>query len=370
MKRFLLIVALLALVVIPARADLTWNLNKINLDDVLSDARFSGLSGAGQAVAVIDTGVDTQHIGFQDGGTRVIAGYNFASDSPVNSPNYSDYQGHGTRTSGLVASSPLFFTSGGQSLELRGPAFGADVISLRALGRTGSGSFDGINNALQWVIDNRATYNITVVNMSLGTSETFLDPEDMYGDPLVDSMNGKIQALRLAGVAVVVASGNSYQHGALSFPAILPDTISVGSTGTTDALSSFSNASALLDLLAPGEGIWSTAFSSSSPTVHNLVGSGNGTSYSAPQVAGAVMLIRELFEQRVGRAPTVDEIESLLEDTGVPVTFDSGGGVMVTKPRMDLYAALDAAYAVPEPATVVLLILGSAGLLVRRRKAA
>ncbi|MDD4890299.1 MAG: S8 family serine peptidase [Phycisphaerae bacterium] len=369
MKHYLMILAVLALLFAPAKADLTWNLNQINLDNVLADPRFSSLSGAGQTVAVIDTGVDTQQLGFQSGsGTRVIGGHNFASDSPPNSPNYSDGNSHGTMTAGLVASQALYFTpSGGSQTELRGLAPEADVVSVRALGRTGSGSFTAVDSALQWIVDNRAVYNITVVNMSLGTADTFLDPAELANSTLANSIRAKIVTLRSAGVAVVVASGNSGDSAGLSFPAIVPEVISVGSTGTTDHLSSFSNASALLDMLAPGENIYSTYFNPSQPSTHNLVGSGSGTSFSAQEVAGAVMLICQLFEQRAGRSPTVDEIESLLENTGVPVSFTSGG-TTVTKPRMDLYAALNATYAVPEPATIILLVIGGAALITRTRR--
>ncbi|HEX8412215.1 MAG TPA: S8 family serine peptidase [Thermoanaerobaculia bacterium] len=86
-----------------------------------------------------------------------------------------------------------------------------------------------------------------------------------------------------------------------------------------------SSSSYLLDLLAPGYRV---------PTAYNLVGVGSasGTSFSAPHVAGAVALLRQIDPQM-----TPDAIEEVLESTGRPIV-DSRNGI--TTPRLDLFAAV------------------------------
>ena len=344
---------------------LATHLDIIEYDLVQADARFSGLSGVGQTVAVLDTGIDTQHVLLSP---RVVGGVNEAGDLPDALPAHADYHGHGTIVSSVAAGSGATITTGPSAgTEIGGIARGADIVSVRVLDRTGSGSFFDVLDGLNWVLANRATFNITVVNMSLGTEQAFLDPQVLIDNvPLASDINDAVLALNAAGVTVVASAGNAGQPGA-SFPAVLPPVISVGSTDDADALSSFSNRSDMMDMVAPGEDVWGAFFDNTQPTVHNLAAQGTGTSFSSPEVAGAVLLIRELYIERAGTPPHAAWIEQILKETGVAVPFDTGSEVL-TFPRLDLYAALEATYAIPEPASATLVLIGASVLI--RRKAA
>ena len=90
---------------------------------------------------------------------------------------------HGTHVAGIAMSSDATFP---------GTAPGANVAAIQVLGANG-GSFSGIEAGLQWVLDNRAAYNITSVNMSLGAS-------DNSSETQLSSLSDEIAALKAQGV--------------------------------------------------------------------------------------------------------------------------------------------------------------------------
>lgn len=362
-NRLLPAVLVLLLIAPAAAAPLAPHLDIINMDLVLADARFSGLTGTGQTIAVLDTGVDTLHLLVTP---RVGSGSNEASDTPGGlSPNYSDWYGHGTFVASVAGGNDNYVVNPGSGdIQLSGVARNVGLSSVRVLSKTGSGSFFDILDGLIWVRDNAATYNITVVNMSLGTDSTFVDPDELLNNSaLAQDFSDAVDELRAMGILVVAASGNSGSQTGLSFPAILDNVLSVGATDLSDNVASFTNRSNRLDMLAPGVDIWGAHFAFSQPNTHNLVAEGDGTSFAAPQVSGAAVLIRELFEQRAGRAPTPDEIKQILQDSGVTITEGADSWQ-----RLDLYAALEMTYAVPEPGSVLLLVTGAGVLLLAARR--
>ena len=114
----------------------------------------------------------------------------------------------------------------------------ADIINLRVLNSRGSGSVSAVLGALDWVFQNRAAYNIRVVNMSLG-----MPAVDSYRfDPLCRAVRRLVDA----GVVVVAAAGNNGKNGAgqkvygqVHSPGDEPSAITVGASNTfgTDARS-------------------------------------------------------------------------------------------------------------------------------------
>src|SRR5690606_17307512 len=155
-------------------------------------------------------------------------------------------------------------------------------------------------------------------------------------DPNIQgAYSATIDALEAVGVATVIASGNEGVATAMSFPACLPDAVSVGSTGVAgsqaatiaDVVSSFSNGATTLDLLAPGGYIRSS--------VPNGSHAGMGrTSLAAPHVAGAWAVPRQARPD-----PTGAGLLAALNRCGVSVT-DTRQGVNITKPRIDLDDAI------------------------------
>jgi hypothetical protein len=179
--------------------------------------------------------------------------------------------------------------------------------------------------ALQHVRDRRAARNIVAVNMSLGGG---LNASACDGD----SRKGIIDELRAARVATVISSGNAGSTTSVGAPGCISTAITVGSTTDADAISSFSNSAALVDLLAPGSAI-------NSSVTGGGYGNKNGTSMAAPHVAGAIAALRS-------RTPglTVDQALGALQSTGVAIT-DSRNSV--TRRRINIEAAVNATATTP-----------------------
>jgi subtilisin family serine protease len=320
---------------------LTESVPLINADDVWN----AGFPGTGFTIAVLDTGVDKTHNMFP--GSKIAseacysttisgqstslcpggASSSTASGSGVNCP-YPTISGcdHGTHVAGIAAGnmgSPL----------LRGVAKNARIISIQVFSRFNSPSdcspspapcvlsysTDQIK-ALERVYALRNTFAIAAVNMSLGGGK--------YNAPC-DSTNGALKAiidkLRGARIATVIASGNNGFNGSISSPACISSAIAVGSTyDTSNGLSSFSNHSANVRLLAPGSNI-----RSSIPPGLTTTAIFQGTSMATPHVAGAFALLRD-----VKGLSTVDDISAALECTGVAVTRAG-----ITERRIDVNKA-------------------------------
>lgn len=287
----------------------------IGLTQLRNDPQFAGINGSGFSVAVIDSGIDTSHPLLAP---NYVAGFDFFD----NDADPSDPDGHGTHVAGTI----------GATDETIGVAPGVGLIGLRVLSSNG-GSLLEVEDALEWVFDNREQYNITAVNLSLGVG-FFTPDESLQGDILSDD----IQRLEDAGVTVVGAAGNDYFTNSglpnqenVAFPAIF-STLAVGAvwqdgtesnvgwqngsidyTTGADRITSFSqrlNASNFI--FAPGGSITSTIPGGG-------IGIFGGTSQASPHVAGAVALIQQASLEFNGRLLTPEEVREILFVTGDPV---------------------------------------------------
>ena len=219
----------------------------VNQDDAAQ--AYSSITGDGVTVAVIDTGIDYTRPqlggGFGDG-KKVVGGYDFydGDADPM------DEDGHGTEVAGVIAAEG--FTANG--ITYQGVAPDARLVALRV----GSGNdirLTRIESALRWVIANRDTFDISVVNLSLGTGN-YTDSETNA------TLSDEFAQLRELGVFVVAASGNAndQQSGPIdedgvSYPAADPNVFAVGSVSANDVISSWTQRGDELDLLAPGEDV-------------------------------------------------------------------------------------------------------------------
>ena len=304
----------------------------------------SGYNGNDQTVAIIDTGVESYHpflLGkvvseacysssrWCPGGTKSST----AAGSGLPCPDARC--DHGTHVAGIAA--------GYLNSSFAGVARGANLISIQVFSQAsaGIGAYTSdIVAGLQRVYDLRNTFPIAAVNLSLGTTTRYGSDCDRVAPPVT----AIIAQLRAAGIASVIASGNSGDPSGISFPACISAAVSVGSVSdrnwgncsvlgispaptAPDMVACYSNASNRLTLLAPGSPIVSAVPGGNYALMH-------GTSMAAPHVAGAFALIRQK-----ARDAAVDEIVAALRATGRPVT--DYRKPTLTTPRIDVKAAID-----------------------------
>lgn len=233
-----------------------WGLDRIGVPKRASQ-------GSGVHVYILDTGVRVSHSDF-DG--RAQPTLDMGSGSAVECDGSSvcarDSNGHGTHCAG---------TSAGRTY---GIASKATIHAVKVLGDDGSGSFSWIFGAMDWVARN--AQKPAVGSMSLGARGTSAG--------MVDAVNAMVNA----GVAVVVAAGNSNDDACGYTPAGVHTAITVGSTNKDNKRSYFSNYGSCTNIWAPGSGILSAGHTSDDASQ-----SLSGTSMACPHVAGGAALVLE-----------------------------------------------------------------------------
>jgi serine protease AprX len=263
------------------------------------------------AIAIVDSGVQQR----SDFGTRIRASVNLSTLDGNASLN--DERGHGTFVAGIAA---------GSAGDLAGAAPVAPIVSIKVMDRKGQAKTSDVINACQWILDNKAQYNIRVANFSLHSSYA----TNFYRDPL----DRAVEKLWFGGVVVVAASGNygsaSGPSGVKYSPGNDPFVITVGAVdlgGTTrgndDSVPSWSAYGYTNDgfykpeIGAPGRYMVGPVAPGSTLTTEkasNMVGSDriqlSGTSFAAPVVSGTVA-------QMLARHPdwTPDQVKGALMRT-------------------------------------------------------
>ena len=301
----------------------------------------SGFTGSGQTVAILDSGVDKNHT-FLSGkviseacysstnasSTSVCPGgvtESTAPDSGLNCPVATDGCAHGTHVAGIAA---------GKSQTVSGVAKDANIIAIQMFSQFTSASSCGTATpcARYWTSDliralervrtlANTMPNIVAVNLSLQTGQQFASNCDASHA----ATKAAIDNLRSVGIATIICAGNFSFTNALTAPACISTSISVGSTDdgslstTADVVSNFSDSSPLLHLLAPGRWI-----SSSIPG--NSFSNYSGTSMATPHVVGAFAILKQKNPNA-----TIDRILNALIVSGQPIT-DSRNGIV--KPRL------------------------------------
>ncbi len=292
------------------------------------------VDGTGLAAAMIDTGVDYTHQAFGPTPTNnfgpghtVEDGYDFTT----NTPDPYSTNSHGTATAGIVASvSPLD----------PGVAPGANIVALKVIGSDGSGSFQNVVNALQYVVNNHVKDHISVVNISLSDGGDY--PYDFFSNDngTGQEMAGLINQLSAMDIPVVAATGNSFltagQAQGMGLPAILSDVISVTATDPNDVLLpdaerlGAGKVNTSTTLAAPGQNIIA-------PTADDEFTPNTGTSYAAPLVTGGIILLQNIYEQHEGGAlPSVANVTKWLQE-GAAQIHDATTGISLG--RLDILAS-------------------------------
>jgi len=245
-------------------------------------------------IAVVDSGIDSTRADF---GSRVLDQVNLASLSP-NSPG--DGYGHGTFVAGIAAGGADGFA---------GVAPSANLVSVDVMNDQGEATVADIVSACDWILQNKAQYNIRVANFSLHA----MDRASLFFDPLDQA----VEKLWLNGVVVVTAAGNYADNGAESgvpfAPGNDPFVITVGASDVNDTLGTSDDTAAPWsawgytpdgfmkpDLSAPGRYIIGPVSAGAGLAVErpdHVTSDANGymqlsgTSFSAPMVSGAAAML-------------------------------------------------------------------------------
>jgi serine protease AprX len=248
-------------------------------------AQGMGLTGKDVTVAVIDTGI-APHPDLLYPESRIVGWSDLVKERSV---PYDD-NGHGTHVAGIIAGNGALSRG-----KYKGMAPEAQLVGVKVLDREGSGNTSDVIAALEWCVANRKTYNIKVINLSLGSAAQ----SSYYEDPLCKA----VEAAWRQGMVVCVAAGNDGPNlRTINTPGISPSAITVGNLDDhntaqpeddqlSDSSSRGPTADSLMkpDILAPGTNIMSLG-------VRQIYRTLSGTSMATPMVSGAVAQIYQKWE--------------------------------------------------------------------------
>ncbi|WP_198042867.1 MULTISPECIES: type VII secretion-associated serine protease mycosin [Actinoalloteichus] len=262
-------------------------------------------TGVGQRVAVIDTGVSVH--------PRLAGRVEGIGDYIADANGLTDCDGHGTIVAGIIAAAEDPVTG------FTGVAPDAEILSIRNVSHfygpvdrleeqaIQAGNLETMSRAIVLAADRGAT----VINLSETACVVATYPDDFYTAQLRAAINYAIER----DIVVIAAAGNHNQDDPAcansntpnslqnhTFPGVFPEVLTVGSIGGDGALSEFSVQGDWVDIVAPGEDIISLDPAAGATSLANQVASPQGdlgpiegTSFSAPYVAGVAALVRERY---------------------------------------------------------------------------
>ncbi|MEM3618548.1 MAG: S8 family peptidase [Candidatus Bathyarchaeia archaeon] len=228
-----------------------WGWLRIHCDQ----AYETGWHGSGVIVAVLDTGVDTEHPDLKD---NLVEGYNFVDKNN----DVTDSDGHGTMVAGIIAA------VANNSKGIAGVAPEAKIMPLKVLTSEGGNWVD-----LDLAILYAANHGAKIITMSLGGKYSLLGA----------ATEAAIKYVYQQGCVLIAAAGNDNSSEPF-YPAAYDEVIAVSAIDQSDTKASFSNYGSHIDLCAPGVNIISTA-------LNGTYAYGSGTSFAAPFVAGVAALL-------------------------------------------------------------------------------
>jgi len=267
---------------------LEWGVDRVDAEV----AHANGDTGAGADVAILDTGIDSDHPDLQANLGKGKA-YAKCKGGDCNK-NWDDDNDHGTHCAGIAGADDNTEGVVGVSTE-------ATLHAVKVLDSQGSGSFSDIAAGVEWVADQ----GYDVASMSLG------------GSSGSSALKDAVQYAQEKGVLLVAAAGNSGPcSDCFGYPAAYSEVVAVSSTASDDSLSSFSSTGSEVEIAAPGSDIRSTI-----PGGYDTF---SGTSMACPHVSGAA---GQLMANGASNANARDTLASSAEDIGL-ASNESGAGLL------------------------------------------
>ncbi|MBW8039252.1 MAG: S8 family serine peptidase [Planctomycetes bacterium] len=326
----------------------------INADDV----HTAGYTGEGITVAVLDTGIDSNHNDLSD--DLASGWYFFLSQGGYTGPGAEDDHGHGTNVSGIITSKGVVSSVG--------VAPDANILAVKVLGVDANGWVSDWAKGVDYVVTNKNNYNnLCAINMSLGTFTLYTQCPCDNVDAFTQLLQTSLQAAKNAGIVTFASSGNRGSCTSMSSPACLSAATAVaavydqdlgrepdvgtyqGAYGTSfgncfdattagDKITCFSNRSGCNELAAPGRRITAPGMGGGTSTY-------TGTSQASPHCAGvAALMCQKADSNNISLTP--DQIVQIMKNTGVSTVDDCS-----TSPnpiRVDALGAINAIVPVPE----------------------
>ena len=211
-------------------------------------------------VAVVDSGVNVHE------GIEVEQRVDLADEHHI-SVNFEDPNGHGTGIAGMINGKK-------EKGQLSGVADNVALYSVKVLDQDNTTPVSRLIEGIYWCIENE----MDVINLSLGCS---YDSE---------ALAAAVQDAAKAGIILVAAAGNAGDDASLEYPAAYDDVIAVGASNEYNQVSSFTSGKEQIDVMAPGEKIWTYSMLGGYVAV-------DGTSIATAQVTGAVARILQVRKE-------------------------------------------------------------------------
>jgi thermitase len=282
---------------VPNDPGIGWHLGTIG-----AASAWDASTGAGMVIAILDSGIDCAHPDLV-----CVSGWNFVNDNA----DTSDVWGHGTKVAGTAAAVV------NNAIGVAGVAGHARVMPVRVSDSSGIAYWSDMAAGLTWATDRGAR----VANMSFGSISSSA------------TVMNAAKYLRDRGGLAFSSAGNSNADPGY---AEVPQLIVVAATDSSDAKAGFSSFGNFVRLSAPGVAISTTTWWQAYATV-------NGTSFSAPIVAGVAALVMS-----ANPGLTNSQVESILFSTAVDLGA-AGRDPYFGYGRVDAAAAVAAAGVVVPP---------------------
>ena len=281
-----------------------WGIERIHAPDAWKNS-----TGVGVQIAVLDTGVDRDHVDLY---VNIEWGISVVGDTESTAEkDWTDRNGHGTHVIGTIAA--MY-----NDIGVVGVAYNISIYAIKVLNNAGFGTWEDAAEGVYWAMKGPdgiigTEDDAEVISMSFG------------GFGYSQIFHDAIKAAYDQGIVLVAAAGNEGDDG-VTYPAKFEEVIAVAAIDEYDNVPTWSSKGPEVELAAPGVDILSTVPNDRYDTY-------SGTSMAAPHVAGTVgLMISKILAE--GRNYTVEYIRDILHTTADdigPSDFDESSGYGVVR---------------------------------------